>query len=193
METSLKVLLCYPDFSFFISTQRPGRAGVLQMKLSNKKKINQSINFLCFKVLQIFGRFTFSGQVLQKNKSLLWSHLMQTLSIVIPAFTYSTVIKIIQNSISCPVNCVSTLHSLFVLFQPPTAHYCKHGLLRIEWCYILMIHRRKKPNISCMYVFEGWSLNLQGHIVAERAVCLLATAWCQSALTLFSCWALEET
>lgn len=119
----------------------------------------------------------------RKKKLRLLSCHAQTVCIVLPTLTCSTVIKSIQNSINYTINCVFTLHSLFTLFQPPHAcHHRKHGLLGIEWLYIL----------SC--IFCVWRVNLQSHIVAEWAACLLAATWCQSVwilLTLFS-WCASE-
>lgn len=60
-----------------------------------------------------------------------------------------------------------------------------------EWCK----KTQKKQLSPARYVFEGWSLNLQRHIVADWAVCLLAATRCQSAwilLTLFSRSASQE-
>lgn len=87
--------------------------------------------------------------------------------IVPPAPTYNTVIQIIQNSISCPAN--SHLHSLLEPVQQLAPRRCERGLSRIERCHISVIHQRKI--IKCLVhvaVFEGRSLNLLRHAVAER-------------------------
>lgn len=117
----------------------------------------------------------------RKKKLQLLSCVAQTAFIVLPPLACSTVIKIIENSINCPVK--FTLPFLFMLLKfLQIPHHCKHGLLRAEWFYIL----------SCMFCV--WRVNLQSHIVAEWAAYLLAATWCQSVwilLTLFS-WCASE-
>lgn len=121
-----------------------------------------------------FCRSPFSGQTRSKRKRekkpWLFCCLAGMASVAVSALTYSTVIKIIQNGISCPVNCVSASHSLFALFHSPIPHHCKHGLLPIEWCYILMIHTK---TASCvLYVLKGEVLIYRATLLQrEHPVC----------------------
>ncbi len=66
-------------------------------------------------MLKDFADSHFLDRCVQKEKRE-FSHTVSNkmTPIVLPAFTSSTVIKIIQNGICYAVNCVSTLHS----FQP---------------------------------------------------------------------------